>query len=99
MKEKIVLLPLSIHFLGGTYETKALKCMYSRGNVLYKVALPSVISPISQCWFARDRSSWMPVMGECSAPELLGAVLVALQALDSASQKPSKSQQDRLTYA
>jgi hypothetical protein len=100
MKAKIVLLPLSIPYLGRTYVTKALKCTYSRGNVLYKVALPSVIAPVSQCWFTREGLSWTAVMGQGIAPALLAAIRTALQALHQPKPKSPKAKpQTRLTYA
>jgi hypothetical protein len=91
MKVKFSLLPLGIHYLGCTYRTKTLKCMYDRWNVVYKVALPSAISPISQCWFSREGRTWKPVIGQCADPELLDGILLALQAIDKTSILLSKS--------
>jgi hypothetical protein len=83
MKVTASLLPVEIYYLDSVYTTKMLKCTYSRWNVLYKVALPSVISPVSQCWIAREGLAWKPVLGQCSDPELLGAILQALQAVEA----------------
>jgi hypothetical protein len=85
MKVKYSRLPLKIEYVGCMYATKTIKCAYSGSYVVYKVALPSAISQISQCWFARHDRSWKPIVGQYSEPELLDAILLALQAIDTTS--------------
>jgi hypothetical protein len=100
MKVEYRLLPLAIQYQGRTYAMKTLRCTYSADQVVYKVALLSEISPISQCWFACDGSSWTPIIGHCLAPVLLAAILGALHALDKApGLVRQKKKRDRLVYA
>jgi hypothetical protein len=100
MKIEIHLLPLAIHYRGRTYATKTLRCTYSADRVVYKVALLSETSPISQCWFACEGSRWTPVIGQCLEPVLLAAILGALRELDKAPDLVRiKKKRERLVYA
>jgi hypothetical protein len=70
--------PITITHNGQSFETKALKYIYTNREVLYKIALPSAVSAVQQCWIAKNDAQWNQIMGP-ENNELLPELINALQ--------------------
>lgn len=69
--------PVNINYKGSKITTKVLKYVYTNRQVLYKIALPSAISPVQQCWIAKSHAQWKQIMGPETnglLPEIISAI-------------------------
>lgn len=56
--------PIKFNHNGVSFETKALKHAYN-SEVLYKIAIPSAVSNVQQCWITQNKNGeWNLIMGE-----------------------------------
>jgi hypothetical protein len=62
-EQKHTIFPIKFTYNGVGFETKALKHAYYR-EVLYKIALPSAVSPVQQCWVSLNNDGeWKFILG------------------------------------
>jgi hypothetical protein len=74
---KHTIFPITITSNGHSFETKVLKYTYTNREILYKIALPSSVSPVQQCWIAKNDTQWNQIMGpevNNLLPELINAI-------------------------
>lgn len=57
---------ININYLGKHYEVKALKYAGLAGEMFYKIALPSSLSPTALCWFSSSLNSCTHLFGNIS---------------------------------
>ncbi|MES2276459.1 MAG: hypothetical protein V4592_10575 [Bacteroidota bacterium] len=76
--------PIKFVYNGVGVETKALKHSYNK-QVIYKIAMPSAISPVQQCWITMSTDEhWEVIMGNADKPviqQLISAIKKHEQAL------------------
>jgi len=73
-REQHTIFPITIIYQDGKFETKAIKYRYANKEVLYKIALPSTVSPVQQLWVSKNNTQWKQIMG----PEANGALLLEI---------------------
>lgn len=83
--------PIAITHNGQSLETKVLKYTYTNREVLYKIALPSSVSPVQQCWIAKNDAQWNQIMGP-EANELLPELINAIQKYEHIPMIQSKTE-------
>lgn len=60
---KYTIFPIKFNYNGMGFETKVLTYTY-RNEILYKMAMPSAVSAVQQCWIAVDKhDQWKLIMG------------------------------------
>lgn len=60
---KNTIFPIKFNYNGMGFETKVLTYAY-RNEILYKLALPSAVSAVQQCWIAVNKDNeWKVIMG------------------------------------
>lgn len=58
--------PVKFNYNGTPFETKVLKHTYRR-ETLYKIAMPSAVSTVQQCWLALNKDGeWNLIMGDAN---------------------------------
>jgi hypothetical protein len=70
---------ITIAYNNSEFTTKALKYAYPNNEVLYKIALPSNISAVQQCWVSKNEAQWKQIMGPEADEKLLQGIINALQ--------------------
>lgn len=70
--------PIKFNYNGVGVETKALKYAYKR-EILYKIALPSSISDVQQCWISKNADEWKLVMGTDTARKMMLELITAIK--------------------
>ncbi len=70
--------PLKFNYEGNTINTKASKYAYKR-EVLYKIALPSSISAVQQCWISKSADEWKLVMGTDTERKMMLELITAIK--------------------
>ncbi|WP_460740907.1 hypothetical protein [Mucilaginibacter myungsuensis] len=72
------IIPVKFSHNGITIATKALKYAYRR-EVLYKIALPSSISSVQQCWISKNADEWKLVMGTDNEQKMMLELITAIK--------------------
>jgi len=70
--------PIKFNYNGVGIETKALKYAYNR-EILYKIALPSAISDVQQCWISKNADEWKLVMGTDAERKIMLELITAIK--------------------
>ena len=70
--------PIKFNYNGVGIETKALKYAYNR-EILYKIALPSSISNVQQCWISKNAEEWKLVMGTDTERKIMLDLITAIK--------------------
>lgn len=70
--------PIKFNYNGVGIETKALKYAYNR-EILYKIALPSAISDVQQCWISKNADEWKLVMGTDTERKMMLELITAIK--------------------
>lgn len=78
MTTQYTMFPIKFNFNGLGFETKALKYA-GKHEVLYKIALPSAVSDIQQCWISNNNEQWKLIMGAEADKNLVMALVTAIK--------------------
>ena len=70
---------LTINYDSKEYHLKAVKTAYSNQEIIYKLALPTIISLTNQCWISRNGLNWKVVMGLSIEASLVRALIAGIQ--------------------
>lgn len=76
-RDQHIIFPVKFSYNGRSFETKASKHLY-RSEILYKVAMPSAVSPVQQCWLASGKKDWRLIMGNID-PMLMQQLILIIQ--------------------
>ena len=70
---------LTFLYLGEIYDTKVMKVKYYAMEAIYKVALSSKLSNVSNiCWLQRQQQRWVLKLGRDIDQQLINAITSAL---------------------
>ncbi len=73
-----IIFSINIKYLGKRHEVKALKYAGVAGELFYKIALPSLLSPTALCWFSSSLNSCTHLFGNIS-DALIEALIPAIK--------------------
>ena len=82
MKSQHTIFPITVVYNNSTFATKALKYTYTNNEVLYKIALPSNISPVQQFWVSKNDAQWKQIMGTDADETLLQGIINAIETFE-----------------
>ena len=75
--------PIKFSYNSKCFETKALRCAGKR-EILYKIALPSAVSTVQQCWISNKGEQWKVLIGAESNKTLMLELITAIKRHESA---------------
>ncbi len=78
INQQYTMFPIKFIFNGVGFETKALKYA-GKHELLYKIALPSAVADVQQCWVSKNNDQWKVIMGEQIDPHLIPALVNAIK--------------------
>lgn len=71
---------IKFNYQSRMYRTKVMKVKYRSGNVIYKVALFSCLSPGSNiCWFENLPQGWLKFLGNDMDISLINTITAAIE--------------------
>jgi len=77
--------PITVVYNNSNFTTKALKYTYTNNEVLYKIALPSNVSPVQEFWVSKNDAQWKQIMGTDSDETLLQGIINAIKTFEHVS--------------